>query len=55
MIIVKEITEENIRKALATYIENSGYWLKLYFLAGEFEFNTLENMVKKINVANEEV
>ncbi|MED0673645.1 hypothetical protein [Aneurinibacillus aneurinilyticus] len=55
MIIVKEITEDNIRKALDTYLENNAYWLKLYFLAGEFELDILENMLNKIKADNEKI
>ena len=33
-VIVEELTYENIEKALQTYCEDNGYWMKLYFLAG---------------------
>ncbi|QGG53965.1 hypothetical protein GDS87_16190 [Lysinibacillus pakistanensis] len=47
MVIVKELTEENISKALGTYLENNAYWLKLYYLAGEFDSETLQNTLLK--------
>ncbi|MBB6215036.1 hypothetical protein HNQ80_001125 [Anaerosolibacter carboniphilus] len=33
-IIVKSLTEDNIRMAIETYTENNAYWLKLYYVAG---------------------
>lgn len=33
-VIVKELTDSTIRKALESYCEYDGYWLKLYYLAG---------------------
>lgn len=53
MIIVQEITEENIREALETYLNNNAYWLKLYFLAAEFNQDVFEEMLNKIKVDNE--
>ncbi len=48
MIIVNEITEGNIRKALETYLDNNAYWLKLYYLAGEFDMEVVENTLNRI-------
>lgn len=51
-IIVRSLTLENIRKALESYVENNGYWLKLYYLAGKqegiFSISTMNQMIKKI-------
>jgi len=50
-IIVKELTEENIKSALESYAENDAYWLKLYHLAGEsddiFEISKMNSMIIK--------
>lgn len=55
MIIVQEITEENIRKALDTYLDNNAYWLKLYYLAGEFDMEILENTLSRVKSEIEEI
>lgn len=52
MIIVKELTEINISRALDTYLENNAYWLKLYYLSGEFDSETLQNTLLKNNSDN---
>lgn len=50
-IIVRSLTKENIKKAVATYLENNGYWLKLYFLAGtkagSFAVKAMEAIIAK--------
>ncbi|HWT76224.1 MAG TPA: hypothetical protein VN258_16110 [Mobilitalea sp.] len=57
-IIVRELTEENIRKALETFIMDNGYWLKLYFLAGKrtgiFETEAMDKIIKDIKKSNED-
>jgi hypothetical protein len=47
-IIVRSLTEENIREAIKSYASDDAYWLKLYFLANEFDVNTLDRMIKNI-------
>ena len=54
MIFVKVLTEENIRKAIEGYLEDNAYWLKLYYLAGEFDLEIFAQMLKKIKKENEE-
>ncbi|MFY0521530.1 hypothetical protein ACOMCU_27510 [Lysinibacillus sp. UGB7] len=54
MIIVKEITKENIRKALDIYLDNNAYWLK-YYLAGELDLEILENTISRIKSEIEEI
>ncbi|WP_413366256.1 hypothetical protein [Lysinibacillus sp. 3P01SB] len=51
MIIVNEITEGNIRKALETYLDNNAYWLKLYYLSGEFDMEVVENTLNRIGMS----
>lgn len=50
-IIVRSLTEENIRKALDTYIQDSAYWLKYYHLAGSkteaFNIQTLNKALEE--------
>ncbi|MGE6488815.1 hypothetical protein [Paenisporosarcina sp. NPDC076898] len=55
MVFVKELTEENIRKALESYLEYNAYWLKLYYLAGEFDLDTFAQMLNRIKTENEEI
>lgn len=55
MIFVKELTEENVQRALESYLEDNAYWLKLYYLAGEFDLETFAQMLKKIKKENEEI
>lgn len=55
MIIVKELTEENIRKALDTFLDNNAYWLKLYYLAGELDMEILENTLSRLKSEIEEI
>ncbi|MFE3577293.1 hypothetical protein [Lysinibacillus sp. NPDC059133] len=55
MIIVQEITEENIRKTLDTYLDNNAYWLKLYYLAGELDMEILENTLSRVKSEIEEI
>lgn len=51
-IIVRTLTEENIREAVESYAEGDGYWLKLYYLAGVkegvFETKNLNKLVKYV-------
>lgn len=58
-IIVRKLTDEIITEALETYIKNNGYWLKLYFLAGDedgvFEIAEMDKMINKIKTRNQEI
>ena len=58
-IIVRRLTEENIREALITYIKDKGYWLKVYYLAGSvhdaFDMRLMDKMIKEIKKQNEEI
>ena len=55
MVFVKELTDENIRRAIESYLEDNAYWLKLYYLAGEFDLETFTQMLTKIKKENEEI
>ncbi len=50
-IVVRSLTDENIRKAVASYIVDNGYWLKLYFLAGDrngaFDIELMNAMIEE--------
>ena len=50
-VIVKELNHENIKNALETYCEDHGYWMKLYFLAGQrdgiFAEEKLDEMMRE--------
>ncbi len=35
LVMVRTLTEDNIRKALESFAEKDAYWLKLYHLAGK--------------------
>lgn len=58
-IIVRSLTEENIKKALETYMEDDGYWLKLYFLSwkrkGAFDIKAMNKMIEEIRKENDEI
>ena len=58
-IIVRILTEENIRNAIETYLENDGYWLKLYYLAGKregiFDIDAMDRMIDKIKKVKKEI
>lgn len=58
-IVVKTLTEENIRNAIENYLEDDGYWLKLYQLAGErvglFNIKEMDEMLLKIKKENEKL
>ncbi|WPC43905.1 hypothetical protein [Clostridium sp. JS66] len=51
-IVVRKLTEENIRNALETYVKDDGYWLKLYYLVGNttdaFDIKLMDKMIKEI-------
>lgn len=55
-IIVKELTHDNILKALENFCEDEGYWLKAYFLLGlTDEFCSIDDMNKMIYKLNKDV
>lgn len=58
-IIVRSLTEENIRKAIESYLDDDGYWLKLYFLAGKregtFAVKAMDKMIEEIKETNKKV
>ncbi len=58
-IIVRSLTEENIRKVLETYMEDDGYWLKLYYLSwkrkGAFDIKAMNKMIEEIRKDNDEI
>lgn len=58
-IIVRTLTEENIKEAVESYLDDNGYWLKLYFLAGKrkgiFEVKAMDKIINEITTANNEV
>jgi hypothetical protein len=55
-IIVKELTEQNIREAVTKYLEDDAYWLKLIYLSGErqkaFDINLMNEKLNEIKLSN---
>jgi len=45
MIIVKDITYESIYAAVESFCEGNAYWLKEYYLSGNFQIDLLNNML----------
>lgn len=58
-IIVRKLTKENIEAAINSYLEENGYWFKLYYLAGEnygvFDVNEMDMMIEKIKARHKEI
>lgn len=58
-IIVRNLSEDNVRKAVETFVEDKAYWLKLYFLAGKdygvFDIEQLDKMIAEIKRNKEEI
>ncbi len=58
-IIVRSLTEDNIRKVVESYLEDDGYWLKLYFLAGKrngaIEVKAMDKMIEEIKENNKRI
>lgn len=58
-IIVRSLTEENIKSAVESYVENNAYWLKLYYLAGEeegaFDIKLMNQRIDDIKKNNNEI
>lgn len=46
-IIVKKITEDNIKRAIDEYAEGNAYWLKYYHLGEGIDINIMDEMIKK--------
>ncbi|MGB7605592.1 MAG: hypothetical protein WBL93_08970 [Lutisporaceae bacterium] len=46
-VIVKEITHDNIERAIIKYAEDNAYWLKYYHLAGEVNVDALNKVIKE--------
>lgn len=51
-IIVSELTDNNIREAVADYCENDGYWLKSYYMLGLAESEYIDKMFDEITRGN---
>ena len=51
-IIVKSLTQDIIKKALESFCDDDGYWMKLYFLSGirdgDFSEKNLNEMLQKL-------
>lgn len=58
-IVVRSLTEENIRNAIKTFAANDAYWLKLYFLLGRrdgiFDVKSINEMLDDIKKSNTEI
>ncbi|AIQ58073.1 hypothetical protein [Paenibacillus borealis] len=58
-IIVRSLTEDNIRQAIGAFAEDDAYWMKLYFLSGErkgaFEMDRMDKMLAEIKRSNDEI
>ncbi|MGC6767335.1 hypothetical protein [Enterococcus sp. LJL51] len=55
LIIVKELKEELIKKALEAYAEADSYWLKVAFLATDFDNAYMMDKLKEMKKENEEI
>lgn len=51
-IIVKELTDEIIRKALEDYCKYNGYWMKAFYLIGEMSDEILNKELAKVSKIN---
>ena len=49
MIIVKELTFDAIDSAVKAFSEDNAYWLKEYYVSGNFEINVLNKLINDIN------
>ncbi|MNI28351.1 hypothetical protein D3C73_821250 [compost metagenome] len=58
-IIVRNLHQDNVRKAIETFVQEKAYWLKLYFLAGKdhgaFDIKLMDKMVEEIKRTKEEI
>ncbi|MCY6485401.1 hypothetical protein OW763_13780 [Clostridium aestuarii] len=54
-IIVRSLTEENIREAVETFAKDDAYWLKFYYLVGETRgVFSIENLNKSVETIRKE-
>jgi predicted phosphodiesterase len=54
-IIVKRLTEENIRNAINKYASDNAYWLKFYHVAGNIDIDKINEILKEENINNNEI
>ncbi|MDD2212466.1 MAG: hypothetical protein PHV56_05800 [Clostridia bacterium] len=54
-IIVKELTHDNIERAIIKYAEDNAYWLKYYYLAGVIDIDVLDRVVEEVELKNKEI
>ncbi len=58
-IIVRNLNQDIVRKAIETFVQDNGYWLKLYFLAGKdygsFDIKHMNKMIEEIKRTKEEI
>ncbi|MCR4651427.1 MAG: hypothetical protein K5662_06695 [Lachnospiraceae bacterium] len=47
-IIVRELTDEIIRDAIQEYCRDNGYWLKTYFLQGNYSLEEMNMMIDSL-------
>ncbi|WP_224771287.1 hypothetical protein [Metabacillus idriensis] len=47
MLVVSSLTEENICKVAEKFAEDNAYWLKAYYLAGDFELAELDKRIDR--------
>lgn len=47
-IIVRELTDENIRQALEDFCRNNGYWIKSFYLLGEISEGLLDKEMVRV-------
>lgn len=51
-IIVRELTDENIRKALEDFCRDDGYWIKSFYLLGEISEGLLDKEMVRVREIN---
>jgi len=53
LVMVRTLTENNIRKALESFAEKDAYWLKLYHLAGKrdgiFDIKEMDRVIREMH------
>ncbi|QDH21832.1 hypothetical protein [Saccharibacillus brassicae] len=58
-IMVRSLTEENVRTAVEAFAESDAYWLKVYFLLGDrdgiFDMSSMNKMLDEIKKSNDEI
>lgn len=58
-IILRSLTEENIRKVIEAFSENDAYWMKLYYPSGErdgvFNIKHMGKIIEEIKRTNGEI